>query len=234
MSDKTGMGQRASTGLNLFNSFWAYVMPMVGAWVADTYLGRFKTIQWSILLALIGHLLLTVAALPAVLSQGKAIGCFIVAIIMMGMGTGGFKANISPLIAEQYQEKMHIKVLPSGERVIVDPIITVSRIYMYFYLMINVGALIGQVGMVVSELCSESGTVTDKVVLREVRWLLSFFPTSDSLVHHMSNRHARLSKEVPSISTPRLPYPGCCSRHKVGYERTLASQPDNDCETYEK
>lgn len=47
-------------------------------------------------------------------------------------GTGGFKANISPLIAEQYQEKMHIKILKSGERVIVDPIVTVSRIYSEF------------------------------------------------------------------------------------------------------
>lgn len=150
-SGALGMGQRASTGLNLFNSFWAYMMPLVGAWVADTYLGRFKTIQWSILLALIGHVLLTIAAAPVVLAQGKALGCFIVAIIVMGMGTGGFKSNISPLVAEQYQEKIHVKVLPTGERVIVDPIITVSRIYMYFYLMINIGALTGSIGMVYCE-----------------------------------------------------------------------------------
>lgn len=80
------MGQRASTGLNLFNSFWAYVMPLLGAWVADSYLGRFKTIQWSILIALIGHLLLTISALPSVLTEGRALGCFIVAIIVMGIG----------------------------------------------------------------------------------------------------------------------------------------------------
>ncbi|KAJ7882809.1 hypothetical protein B0H14DRAFT_2565201 [Mycena olivaceomarginata] len=35
----------------------------------------------------------------------------------------------------------------SGECVIVDPTLTVSRVYMYFYLFINVGALVGQITM---------------------------------------------------------------------------------------
>lgn len=68
--------------------------------------------------------------------------------------SGGFKPNISPLIAEQYESahpKQYIKVQKSGERTIVDPTMTVSRIYMYFYLMINVGALAGQIGMVYAE-----------------------------------------------------------------------------------
>lgn len=39
----------------------------------------------------------------------------------------------------------------NGERVIVDPAATVSRIYLYFYLMINVGSLTGQISMVYAE-----------------------------------------------------------------------------------
>jgi len=39
----------------------------------------------------------------------------------------------------------------SGERVIVDPTLTISRVYMYFYLIINLGALIGQIAMTYSE-----------------------------------------------------------------------------------
>ena len=70
----------------------------------------------------------------------------------MGLGTGGFKSNISPLVAEQYRKtKLFIRQTKSGERVIVDPIMTTSRIYMYFYLFINVGALIGQITMAYSE-----------------------------------------------------------------------------------
>lgn len=39
------------------------------------------------------------------------------------------RSNISPLIAEQYREEYpYIKTLASGERVIVDPAITVQRI----------------------------------------------------------------------------------------------------------
>jgi len=63
-----------------------------------------------------------------------------------------FKANISPLVAEQYKRtKLFISTTKSGERVIVDPTLTVSRVYMYFYLFINIGALVGQIGMTYSE-----------------------------------------------------------------------------------
>ena len=44
-----------------------------------------------------------------------------------------------------------VKKMPSGEEVIVDPTITQSRIYHYFYLFINIGALVGQIGMVYAE-----------------------------------------------------------------------------------
>lgn len=49
----------------------------------------------------------------------------------MGLGTGGFKANISPLVAEQYKKtKLFVITTNSGERVVVDPTLTTSRIYM--------------------------------------------------------------------------------------------------------
>lgn len=63
-----------------------------------------------------------------------------------------YRSNISPLIAEQYREERPIiKVMPDGERVIVDPAATVARIYLYFYLMVNVGSLVGQLAMVYAE-----------------------------------------------------------------------------------
>ncbi|PGH04318.1 hypothetical protein AJ80_08541 [Polytolypa hystricis UAMH7299] len=147
------MGQRASTGLTLFNNFWSYVMPLLGAYMADEHWGRFNTIMVSIGVALVGHTILIVSAIPAVIAKpGGSIACFSVGLVIMGIGTGGFKSNISALIAEQYKgERMFVKTLKSGERVIVDHAATVSRIYHYFYLMINVGALIGQISMVFAE-----------------------------------------------------------------------------------
>jgi POT family proton-dependent oligopeptide transporter len=128
-------------------------MPLAGAFMADQYWGRYRTIMFSIGAALIGHCILIISAIPPVISNPNgAIGAFSVGLVIMGIGTGGFKANISCLIAEQYpDEKAHIKVLPSGERVIVDPAATTARIYLYFYLMINVGSLTGQISMVYAE-----------------------------------------------------------------------------------
>ncbi len=42
-----------------------------------------------------------------------------------------FKANISPLVAEQYKRtKLFVITTKSGERVIVDPSLTTLRVYM--------------------------------------------------------------------------------------------------------
>jgi len=152
-SGALGLGQRASTGLGTFNTFWVYLIPLFGAYIADTYWGRYKTICVSVGIALVGHVLLVCSALPSVIAHPHgAVGLFAVAIIIMGIGTGGFKSNISPLVAEQSKNTyMRVQTLPSGERVIVDPSLTSGRIYMYFYLMINIGALIGQIGMVYAE-----------------------------------------------------------------------------------
>ncbi|KAF1808353.1 PTR2-domain-containing protein [Eremomyces bilateralis CBS 781.70] len=148
-----GLGQRASTGLTTFNSFWVYVVPLFGAWVADTYLGRFRTIWISALVAIVGHIILTASAAPSVMATpNSALGCFIVGVIIMGIGTGGFKPNISPLIAEQIPlEGLRVKTLKSGERVIVDPAVTTSSVYHWFYFAINIGAIVGQISMVYAE-----------------------------------------------------------------------------------
>ncbi|KAL4893629.1 POT family-domain-containing protein [Aspergillus ambiguus] len=148
-----GMGQQASTGLTLFNAFWSYIMPLAGAFMADQYWGRYRTIMFSIGAALVGHTILIISAIPQVIANPKgAIACFSIGLIIMGIGTGGFKSNISPLIAEQYrEERPYIKTLASGERIIVDPAATVSRIYLYFYMMINIGSILGQISMVYAE-----------------------------------------------------------------------------------
>jgi POT family proton-dependent oligopeptide transporter len=151
-SGALGRGQRVSTGLSVFYQFWCYVTPLLGAYIADTYLGRYNTVCVAVVIALIGHILLVVAAVPGVIETQGAMGCYVVALIVMGFGTGLFKSNISPLIAEQYKRtKLFIRVEKSGERVIVDPSMTVSRVYMYFYWFINFGSLIGSIGMVYSE-----------------------------------------------------------------------------------
>lgn len=119
--------------------------------MADSYWGKYKTIHIGIVVAMFGHIILIVSALPPVIANPSgALGCFSVGLIFFGIGVGFFKANISPMIAEQYeaqQPRAVIKVLKSGERVIVDPVLTISVIYMRYYFFINVGSLVGQISM---------------------------------------------------------------------------------------
>jgi POT family proton-dependent oligopeptide transporter len=124
------LGKQVAFSLTTFNSFWVYCCPLLGAWIADTYLGRFNTIVYSVIVAEVGHIILTVSAAPSVLqNRNGALAAFIIGVIVMGLGTGTFKPNISPLIAEQVpQEKMRIE-LRGSERVIVDPAVTATRIY---------------------------------------------------------------------------------------------------------
>jgi len=150
-----GLGQQISFSVVMFNTFWSYFMPLLGGYLADTYWGRYLTIQYAIVIAIIGHIIIVVAAIPSVIRHPNgALGCFIVGLLFFGAGVGWFKANISPLVAEQYeltQPRATVETLPSGERVIVDPVMTISRVYMRYYFLINVGALTGQISMVYAE-----------------------------------------------------------------------------------
>ena len=149
-----GMGQRASTGITTFNQFWQYLTPLLGAWIADAKWGRYKTISTALGINLSGHVILVMSAIPPVIvNQAASLACLIMGIIIIGLGTGGFKPNVSCLIVEQLGDQhMFVKTLKSGERVIVNPAITIERIYNWFYFFINVGALVGQISMVYAEM----------------------------------------------------------------------------------
>lgn len=135
-----GMGQRAATGITTFNQFWQYTMPLFGAYIADQHLGRYRTITAALGIDIIGHIVLILAAIPPIIVNPDAsVALLIVAILIIGVGTGGFKPNISTLIVEQLGEQtMFVKTLKTGERVIVDPAVTIERIYLWFYFFINV------------------------------------------------------------------------------------------------
>ncbi|CAK7274676.1 hypothetical protein SEPCBS119000_006294 [Sporothrix epigloea] len=155
-----GFGQRTATAITTFNVFWQYLTPLLGAYIADSYLGRYRTIAAALVIDIGGHIVLLLSGLPPFLRKEPPAGsltALIMGILLIGIGTGGFKPNVNPLIVEQVSSRpggsrMHVRSDPeTGERVIVDPAVTASRIYHYFYMVINIGALCGQTGMVYAE-----------------------------------------------------------------------------------
>jgi POT family proton-dependent oligopeptide transporter len=131
-----------ATALSYFFQFWCYLTPILGGWISDTYWGKYKTIFVFCCIYIVGIFILFITSLPSITSHTTALAGYIVGIIVIGLATGGVKSNVSPLIADQIPKtKPVIKVLKSGERVVQDPNITIQNVFMFFYLMINIGSL---------------------------------------------------------------------------------------------
>ena len=72
----------------VFGFAGVYVIPLFGAYIADTRLGRYKTICWAVGIALFGHILLIISAVPTVIEKPHAsVAVFSLALIIMGLGS---------------------------------------------------------------------------------------------------------------------------------------------------
>ncbi|KAF9552619.1 peptide transporter PTR2B [Agrocybe pediades] len=136
-----GKGQQTSFAVRTFNSFWVYCTPWIGGILADTRWGRYKTIFVMSLICLAGHVILVGSASPSSLEKPEtALGLLVLSIAIMGLGAGGIKANVSPMIAEQYTGTLRKVTLASGETVIMSPEVTYQSIYLWFYAFVNFGS----------------------------------------------------------------------------------------------
>ena len=128
-----GKGQAVATALGNFFKFWAYASTVIGAIIADQYLGRFKTIVVACGVYIVGLVILVTTATPAGIHSGAGFGGLIAAMVVIGLGTGSIKANVTPMCAEQYRpDTAYTKQLKSGEWVVVDPELTVERMFNWF------------------------------------------------------------------------------------------------------
>lgn len=136
-----GKGLQFSNAFALLFSFLAYLIPIFGGWIADTKLGRFKTILLGVFICGISHVIMICGAIPSVLQAGHGIAPFMISLFLLAIGAGLFKPNVAPTILDQYRhQKAYVRDLPSGERVLVDPETTVQRTMLMFYGFINIGA----------------------------------------------------------------------------------------------
>lgn len=132
----------ATASTNVSNwSGTCYITPLIGAFLADAYLGRYWTIACFSIIYVIGMTLLTLSASVSGIKptcQGKdnchatepqVAVCFL-ALYLIALGTGGIKPCVSSYGADQFDdtdeaEKKHK-----------------SSFFNWFYFSINIGALI--------------------------------------------------------------------------------------------
>ena len=82
---------------------------------------------------IVGLVILVTTATPAGIQSGAGFGGLIAAMVVIGLGTGSIKANVTPMCAEQYRpDTAYTKELKSGEWVVVDPELTVERMFNWY------------------------------------------------------------------------------------------------------
>ena len=116
------MENTAQEIVHMFNAF-IYILPLLGAWVADRFLGRYNTILYISLFYCLGNVVLATSDLATTIEAKKWIlftGLFIIAI-----GTGGIKPCVSAFVGDQaggFDSQ------------------TMTRVYSAFYWSINFGS----------------------------------------------------------------------------------------------
>ncbi|EFO24287.2 POT family protein [Loa loa] len=104
----------------------AYISPLLGSIAADNYFGRFRVILWMSAIYVIGHILLTVGAIPELERTFRLIFDF-GGLAIIAFATGGIKPCVSAFAADQFDEKQVY------ER---------NQFFSFFYFAINAGSLL--------------------------------------------------------------------------------------------
>jgi len=94
----------------------SYLTPLVGGWIADRFLGRYRTILWISLAYVLGH---------GVLALWETRTGLVVGLALIAAGAGGIKPCVSAFVGDQFGE---------AERPLLQ------RIYGWFYWVINLGS----------------------------------------------------------------------------------------------
>ena len=120
-----GSGGRQLTGneaVEYYHQFtsWVYFTPLLGALVADIFLGKYRTILWLSIVYCLGH-----AALACMGSYGNSPWWLFAGLLLICIGSGGIKPCVSAHVGDQFGQKNHHLI---------------TRIYSWFYFSINFGS----------------------------------------------------------------------------------------------
>jgi len=103
-----------------------YVTPLLGGYIADSYLGRYNTILIFASIYLAGLAMMTIAASPS----HEFHGLVMLALYIIALGTGGIKPNVCTLGADQFDDRVEEEKDAK------------ASFFSWFYFSINCGAAV--------------------------------------------------------------------------------------------
>jgi len=133
-----GLGWTQADALKLYGIYTGlvYITPLIGGWLADTFLGQRRAIVFGAIMMAMGQFTL---ALPHAMFPGLVDQVFYVGLALLIAGNGMFKPNISTMVGDLYEQGDHRR----------DGAFTI------FYMGINLGALLA--GFVAGAVAAEWG-----------------------------------------------------------------------------
>uniref|UniRef100_A0A8C9RA47 Solute carrier family 15 member 2 n=1 Tax=Scleropages formosus TaxID=113540 RepID=A0A8C9RA47_SCLFO len=116
-----------STAIYHAFSSLCYFTPVLGAIIADSWLGKFKTIIYLSIVYVIGHVIKSIGAIPSVGDNTVHIVLSMAGLVLIALGTGGIKPCVSAFGGDQFEDKH------TEER---------RKFFSIFYMSINAGSVL--------------------------------------------------------------------------------------------
>jgi len=129
LKQKLHLAEDTATVIYHTFSMFCYFTPIFGSILADTLLGKFKTIVYISIIYVLGHLLKTLAAVPTL--NVPPLEFSLLGLALIAIGTGGIKPCVSAFGGDQFK-------LPEQER-------QLQTFFSVFYFAINAGSLISTI-----------------------------------------------------------------------------------------
>ena len=121
------LGWQRTNAEGVFHDFVAaaYAMTVIGAWLSDRFIGRYRTILWLSYGYVLGHA--TLAAMD--LAPAARATLLFSGMTLIVVGQAGIKPNLSAFLGDQFRQ---------------DQGSMLDRVYSLFYVAINIGSALSQ------------------------------------------------------------------------------------------
>uniref|UniRef100_A0A670KFX5 Solute carrier family 15 member 2 n=1 Tax=Podarcis muralis TaxID=64176 RepID=A0A670KFX5_PODMU len=100
-----------NTSTSVYHAFSSlcYFTPVIGALMADSWLGKYKTIIYLSIVYVIGHVIKSVGAIPSVGNQIVHVVLSMTGLTLIALGTGGIKPCVAAFGGDQFEEE-HVRI----------------------------------------------------------------------------------------------------------------------------